>query len=102
GRARARRAHPDGRGMKADFLLRGAGHLVTCSPDLGEGPLGVVENGALAASEGVVGWVGPERELPGIDFADAAVELDAGGNAVIPGLIDCHTHLVFAGDRSEE
>jgi imidazolonepropionase len=88
--------------VKADFVLRGAGRLVTCSPGIGEGSLGVIENGALAASEGVVRWVGPERELPRVDFADAAVELDAGGNAVIPGLVDCHTHLVFAGDRSEE
>ena len=88
--------------MKADFVLRGAGRLVTCAPGLGEGALGVIQNGALAASEGVVRWVGAERELPDLDFADAAVEFDAGGNAVIPGLVDCHTHLVFAGDRSEE
>ena len=88
--------------MKADFVLRGAGRLVTCSPDLGEGPLGVIEGGALAASEGIVRWVGAERDLPGSDFADAAVEFDARGNCVVPGLVDCHTHLVFAGDRSEE
>jgi len=56
----------------------------------------------LAASEGVVRWVGAERDLPGSDFADAAVEFDARGNCVVPGLVDCHTHLVFAGDRSEE
>ncbi|HLW18471.1 MAG TPA: imidazolonepropionase [Actinomycetota bacterium] len=88
--------------MKADFVLRGAGRLVTCSPDLGEGPLGVIEGGALAASEGIVRWVGAERDLPSSDSADAAVELDARGSCVIPGLVDCHTHLVFAGDRSEE
>jgi len=88
--------------VKADFVLRGAGRLVTCSPGLGEGPLGVIEGGALAAFEGVVRWVGTERDLPGSDFEDAAVEFDARGNCVIPGLVDCHTHLVFAGDRSEE
>lgn len=88
--------------MKADFVLRGAGRLVTCSPTFGDGSLGVIENGALAASEGVVRWVGAERELPDLDVDDAVVEFDAGGNAVIPGLVDCHTHLVFAGDRSEE
>jgi len=88
--------------LKADFVLRGAGRLVTCAPGLGEGVLGVIENGALAASEGVVRWVGVESELKSLDFADAVTEIDAGGRAVVPGLIDCHTHLVFAGDRSEE
>jgi imidazolonepropionase len=88
--------------VKADFALRGVGRLVTCSSDLGDGPLGVIENGALAASEGVVRWVGPESELQSVDFADAATEVDARGNAVVPGLVDCHTHLVFAGDRAEE
>lgn len=88
--------------MKADFVLRGAGRLVTCAPGLGEGPLGVIENGALTASEGVIRWVGPEHELKDLDFADELSEFDAGGRAVMPGLVDCHTHLVFAGDRSEE
>jgi imidazolonepropionase len=88
--------------VKADFLLTGAGRLVTCAPDLGEGPLGVIVDGALAAEGGVVRWVGSQRDLPDIDRADAVTELDAGGKAVMPGLIDCHTHLVFAGDRSAE
>jgi len=88
--------------VKADFVLRGAGRLVTCAPSSGEGPLGVIEKGALAASEGVVRWVGPERELQGIELVDAAIEIDAAGRAVMPGLVDCHTHLVFAGDRSGE
>ena len=88
--------------MKADFVLRGAGRLVTCAPGLGEGVLGVIENGALAASEGFVRWVGPESDLEGLDVADAVIEVDAGGRAVMPGLVDCHTHLVFAGDRSKE
>ena len=53
--------------MKADFVLRGAGRLVTCAPGLGEGVLGVIENGALAASEGVVRWVGVESELKSLE-----------------------------------
>lgn len=84
--------------MKADLVLVGAGRLVTCAPGLGEGPLGVIERGALAAVGGTIAWVGPERDLE----ADAEVRIDAGGNAVLPGLVDCHTHLVFAGDRSAE
>lgn len=85
--------------MRADLVVRNAGRLVTCAPTLGAGPLGVIERGALTAAGGVITWVGPERDLG--EHRNAR-ELDAGGNAVLPGLIDCHTHLVFAGDRSEE
>jgi imidazolonepropionase len=84
-----------------NLVLRNAGRLVTCDPGLGEGPLGVIEHGALLAAGGRVAWVGRERDLP--DGATAgAVELNAGGRAVVPGLVECHTHLVFAGDRSAE
>jgi imidazolonepropionase len=72
---------------------------VTCDPELGEGPLGVIEEGALLAEEGRVSWVGREREL---EAPRDAEEVDAGGCAVLPGLVDCHTHLVFAGDRAPE
>lgn len=62
--------------------------------------LGLIDHGALAARDGRIAWVGPERELPG---ALAAREtIDCGGRWITPGLIDCHTHLVFAGDRSDE
>jgi imidazolonepropionase len=48
-------------------------------------------------------WTGPERELrDAVEVAPDAHEVDAAGGAVLPGLVDCHTHLVFAGDRSEE
>jgi imidazolonepropionase len=89
--------------VRADFVLTGAGRLVTCDPSRGEGPLGVIERGALAASQGTLVWVGRDGELRDhVEPAPDAFELDAGGRAVIPGLIDCHTHLVYAGDRSEE
>ncbi|MBI4730131.1 MAG: imidazolonepropionase [Acidobacteria bacterium] len=89
--------------MKADFVLTGAGRLVTCEPGLGEGPLGVIERGALAAWRGEVVWVGREADLAGeVEVAPDAVEVDARGSAVLPGLVDCHTHLVFAGDRAPE
>lgn len=76
------------------------GHLVTLDPEL-EG-YGIIRNGALAARKGHIVWVGPESELPGParELAREVVELD--GFWVTPGLIDCHTHLVFAGDRSGE
>jgi imidazolonepropionase len=71
------------------------GLLVTNDPALGEGPLGVVRDAALVMEDGVVaaieavGAVGDER-------------LDAAGRCVIPGFVDSHTHLVFAGDRGDE
>jgi len=85
-----------------DFLLTGAGQLATADPLLGTGPLGLVERGAVAASGGTVLWAGPERDLPDLPLAAGALRLDAEGLAVIPGLVDAHTHLVFAGDRADE
>lgn len=61
--------------------------------------LGVVEDAVLAVSGGVIAWVGPKSEAPAF-FGGESV--DCGGRWVTPGLIDCHTHLVFAGDRSHE
>ncbi|HYY81002.1 MAG TPA: imidazolonepropionase [Actinomycetes bacterium] len=85
-----------------DFLLTGAGQLVTADPTLGEGPLGLVERGAVAAAGGTVVYAGPEAGLPDLPLAAGARRLDAGGRAVLPGLVDAHTHLVFAGDRADE
>jgi imidazolonepropionase len=87
---------------KVDFLLTGAGQLVTCDPGLGEGPLGLLEGGVVAAAGGRVVYAGPQAGLPDLDVARDAVRLDAGGQAVLPGLVDAHTHLVFAGDRADE
>ncbi|MGZ4127936.1 MAG: imidazolonepropionase [Actinomycetota bacterium] len=69
---------------------------------MGEGPLGIITEAALTANQGIINWVGRESELPELDAAPDVVEVDARGNAVLPGFVDCHTHLVFAGDRSEE
>ena len=89
--------------MKADLVVTGASQVVTCDPTFGEGPLGVIDRGAVAGFEGRVVWTGPERELrDAVEVAPDAHEVDAAGGAVLPGLVDCHTHLVFAGDRSEE
>jgi imidazolonepropionase len=71
------------------------GMLVTNDPELGEGPLGIVRDAALVIEEEAVkavdkaGAIGDER-------------IDADGRCVIPGFVDSHTHLVFAGDRAEE
>lgn len=87
-----------------DFLLTGAGQLVTAAGDAGpaEARLGVVERGAVAARDGTVVFAGPEADLPELRLARDAVRIDAGGRAVVPGLVDAHTHLVFAGDRADE
>ena len=89
--------------MKADLVVTGASQLVTCEPSLGEGPLGVIERGALAGFEGSVVWAGPESDMrSAVQVLPDAHEVDAAGRAVIPGLVEPHTHLVFAGDRSAE
>jgi len=62
---------------------------------------GAVEHGALAIKNGEIAWLGPVADLPG-DPSDADRVNDAGGAWITPGLVDCHTHLVFGGDRSAE
>jgi imidazolonepropionase len=73
------------------------GQLVTNDPELGTGPLGRVADGALVLDEGRIAWVGPTRELP--EAAGDAV-VDAEGRCGMPGLVDSHSHLVFAGERT--
>lgn len=63
------------------------------------GGLGVVEDGVVALRDGRIAWAGPRAEAP--DFAAADI-LRCEGRWITPGLVDCHTHLVFAGDRSDE
>jgi imidazolonepropionase len=63
----------------------------------GEG-LGAIEDGAVAAKDGRIAWVGRRADLP----AGAAETTRCDGAWILPGLVDCHTHLVFAGDRARE
>lgn len=63
---------------------------------------GLVRDGAVGVRNGDISFIGPMREL-GADIGDVAREVhDVGGDLMTPGLIDCHTHLVWAGDRSAE
>lgn len=65
-------------------------------------PYGTIENAALACKDGVIAFAGPQTALPG-KSAELAAQVDSMGNAwITPGLVDCHTHLVFAGDRAQE
>jgi imidazolonepropionase len=82
--------------MHVDSIWTG-GRIATLDPALPG--LGVIENGAIAAKDGRVVWVGSAAEARALE-ARQCIELD--GRWVTPGLIDCHTHLVYAGNRAHE
>lgn len=81
--------------MSPTLILRNA---IIC-PVSGPDALELIPNGAIVIEGERISWVGPERELPVIE---AAGEIDCGGRLVTPGLIDCHTHLVYDGNRAHE
>lgn len=68
----------------------------------GSEPYGAVRDGALAVEDGLIAWVGPVSDLPGRPDALAHRVCDAQGAWLTPGLIDCHTHLVYGGSRAHE
>ncbi len=82
--------------MATSLVLTNIGELVTNDPANGQG-LGIIEDAALLVEGGKVSWAGPMRSAPPADAA-----YDVGGRAVIPGFVDSHAHLMFAGDRSGE
>jgi imidazolonepropionase len=72
--------------------------LVTNDPAQGDGsPLGIVRDAAVVVDEGRIAWIGAARDAPD---ADGRTQLS--GRCVLPGFVDSHSHLVFAGDRAEE
>jgi imidazolonepropionase len=75
------------------LLVTGIGELTTHDPAHG----GVLHDAALVVEHGSVAWTGSARRAPAADAV-----LDAGGRAVVPGFVDSHSHLLFAGDRAEE
>ena len=80
------------------MLVEGVGELVTNDPSHGSS-LGIVHDAAVAIDGDRVVWTGPRAAAPeGIP----GPSLDLGGRAAMPGFVDAHTHLVFAGDRTEE
>lgn len=78
-------------------LITGIGQLVTNDPAAGPGLLGEIDHAALVIGGGVVQWVGRESQAPPADES-----LNVAGHAVLPGWVDSHTHLVFAGERAAE
>ncbi|HRW19019.1 MAG TPA: imidazolonepropionase [Dermatophilaceae bacterium] len=88
------------------ILVTGIGELVTLDPEQPEatptdradvGALGLVHDAALVVHDGTIAWVGRASAAPGADQ-----RLDLAGRALLPGFVDSHTHLVFAGDRAGE
>ncbi len=94
--------------IRADFAVRRIGLLATLAgpaPRTGAAlrDLGALEDAAVAAADGRIVWLGPDRELETwVHLASEASVLDAEGTAVVPGLVDAHTHLAFTGDRDGE
>ena len=79
-------------------LYTGIGELVTNDPSQGDGSaLGIVGDGAVVVDGDRIAWVGPRTDAP-----DADSRVDLGYASVIPGFVDSHAHLVFAGERSAE
>jgi len=92
--------------MKVDLLIHGAGQLLTLAshkgPKVGPamGDLSLIEDGALAIKDGRIVLMGKSSEVRA--QVEARKEVDASGRVVMPGFVDPHTHLVFAGSRVDE
>ena len=78
-------------------LIKNIGLLVTNNSEIDGTPLGLIENAALLIEHGKVKWVGSSESAPTSEKV-----IDASGKCVIPGFVDSHNHLIFAGDRSQE
>jgi len=89
-------SHP---GVHTGITVWTNAHLATLEE--GAQGLGIIENGAVAASDGRIVFVGAQADLPA-DLKDAASIIDCEGRWITPGLIDCHTHIIFGGDRAME
>jgi len=91
--------------IQTDLLIHSAAQLLTVASDgpkrgAAMGELGIIEDGAVAVKDGRIALVGPTSEVRG--QVTAPEEIDASGKVVMPGFVDPHTHLVFAGDRADE
>ena len=73
------------------------GRLVTNDPSLGAGLLGELRDAAMVIEDGRVAWVGSSADVPAAERG-----IDAAGRAILPGFVDSHAHLMFAGDRADE
>lgn len=89
---------------EVDLIIKNAAELLTLSPSFKEeSELGIVRNGAVAIKKGNILWIGKTDELSKTFALNRmGKEIDATGKVVMPGLIDSHTHLIFAGSREHE
>jgi imidazolonepropionase len=89
---------------EVDFIIKNAEELLTLSPSSKEeSGLGIIRKGAITVKEGKIFWIGKTEELPKkFGLGKDGQEIDATGKVVMPGLIDSHTHLIFAGSRENE
>ena len=93
--------------VEADLIIKGASEVLTCAPGSrdsgGRLAVGPIADGAVAARDGKIVWVGTEAAMmEEVRLARGGEMLDADGRVVMPGLVDCHTHLAWAGDRADE
>jgi imidazolonepropionase len=79
-----------------DLVITDA-RIATMRPD--QPDYGVIDDGAIAVKDGTVAWLGAQSKMPGGEAADS---ISVAGHWITPALIDCHTHLVFGGDRAAE
>ncbi len=83
------------------ITLRGFSDKPKCGEDLRK--LDIIENGAIAISDGKISFVGTTRELlSSMDIGNETEVINAGGRVVMPGFVDPHTHLIFAGSREND
>lgn len=80
--------------MQVDLIVENCGIATMNGPQFG-----AVEDAVVAVRDGRIAWVGARDEAPGFDAVD---RIDGGGGWLTPGLVDCHTHLVYGGNRSAE
>ena len=87
-----------------DLIVKNARELLTLSSSFkDESGLGIIQNGAVAVKKGRIFWVGKTEEISGkFPLSRDGREMDATGKVAMPGLIDAHTHLIFAGSRENE
>lgn len=85
--------------LEADLLIIDV-NIATMDTNL-DTPYGAIENAAIAIKDGKINWLGPRSELPEVDAIATPIH-KANGQWLTPGLIDCHTHILFAGSRANE
>ena len=80
-------------------LITNIGQLVTNDPTHDGTKLGLINDAALLIEDGVIAWAGANSQAP---TKHIKTHIDAEGMCVLPGYVDSHTHMIFAGDRSNE